>query len=38
MIQRHNPFRRMSVFIASATALAVLMAIASFYLIGVMFQ
>lgn len=38
MIQRRNPFRRISVFIACATALAVMLAIASFYLIGAIFR
>ncbi len=38
MIQRRNPFRHMSVFIAGATVLAVLLAIGSFFLIGAMFS
>ncbi len=37
MTPRRNPFRRMPVFIACATILAVLVALASFYLIGATF-
>lgn len=37
MTQRRNPFRRVPVFIACATVLAVLLAIASFYLIEAIF-
>jgi hypothetical protein len=38
MVPRRNPFRRISVFIACATVLALLLALASFYLIGAIFR
>jgi len=38
MVPRRNPFRRISVFVACATVLALLLALASFYLIGAIFR